>query len=297
MRLKGIIHSVEVNTKLIGIKQNKRIIFFYFQNSQMNIFKRYLYPGNWIDFEYDENRLIKKSGKDAYTVSFVYNLSSLSKLHKRVYYDKTSLNDSLSKFLKSLGNVMFLDLEMTMPSYNFKGKGFKPEMIQAGFIVLDGEGDEICRYSNYIKPKLVSKLSKRVEDFLGISQEVFDAKAISYSQFYEDFEEVLDNYNPAILVYGKNDIIVVNDSYTINDMPSLKEKTRFINLCQLIKSHYDLRNDPGLFKLYKIYYDNDDVQIHDAFNDSWVTAKVFKAFKDEVNLKTNKAEVLRRELD
>jgi len=297
MRLKGIIHCVEVHTKLIGIRQNKRIVFFYFQNSQMNLFKRYLYPGNWIDLEYDEDRIVKKNHKEAYTVSFVYKLSAIGKLENIVYYDKSSLNNSLSKFLKSLGNIMVLDLEMTMPSYNFKGKGFKPEMIQAGFIVLDGEGDEICRYSNYIKPKLVSKLSKRVEDFLGISQEVFDAKAISYSQFYEDFEEVLDNYNPAILVYGKNDIIVVNDSYTINDMPSLKEKTRFINLCQLIKSHYDLRNDPGLFKLYKIYYDNDDVQIHDAFNDSWVTAKVFKAFKDEVNLKTNKAEVLRRELD
>jgi len=192
---------------------------------------------------------------------------------------------------------MVLDLEMTMPSYSFKGKGFRPEIIQAGFIVLDGEGDEICRYSNYIKPKLVDHLSKRVEDFLGITSENFYNNAISYSKFHEDLAEVLDNYNPVIIVYGRNDIIVLNDSYIINDMPSLKDKTRFINLCQLIKNYYDLRNDPGLFKLYKLYYDNDDVQVHDAFNDSEVTAKVFKAFKDDVNLKTNKAEVLRRELD
>jgi len=39
MRLKGIIHCVEVHTKLIGIRQNKRIVFFYFQNSQMNLLK------------------------------------------------------------------------------------------------------------------------------------------------------------------------------------------------------------------------------------------------------------------
>lgn len=297
MRLKGVIHSVEVNTKLIGIKQNKRIIFFYFQNSQMNIFKRYLYPGNWIDLEYDEDRVLKKGNKNTFPVSYVFSLFSASRLNRRIFYDKNSLNNSLSKFIKSLGNIMVLDLEMTMPSYSFKGKGFKPEIIQAGFIVIDGEGDEICRYSNYVKPNLVTHLSKRVEDFLNISSEDFYSKAISYSDFYSDFLEVIDNYHPSILVYGRNDIIVLNDSYSINKVPSIKNKTRFINLCQLIKNFYDLRNDPGLFKLYKLYYDNDDTQIHDAFNDSFVTLKVFKAFKDEVNLKTNKAEVLRRELD
>ena len=98
---------------------------------------------------------------------------------------------------------MVLDLEMTMPSYSFKGKGFKPELIQAGFIVLDGEGEEICRYSNYVKPKLASHLSRRVLDFLNITAEEFNYKAISYNEFYEDFVEVIDNYNPVILVYGK----------------------------------------------------------------------------------------------
>lgn len=297
MRINGKIHTVEIESKLIGIRQNRKILFFYFQNSQMNLFKRYLYQGNWIELEYDENRSVIRNKKEAFTVSFVYKLSAFKKFDRIIYYDKTTLNQSLSKFLSSLGNIMVLDLEMTMPGYTYKGKGFRPEIIQAGFIVLDGEGEEICRYSNYIQPTLTTGISKRVEDFLKISSEEFSFKAIAYSRFYEDFKEVLENYHPVILVYGKNDIIVLNDSYNLNDMPSLKEKTRFINLCQLIKNYYDLRNDPGLFKLYQLYYDNADIQIHDAFNDSEVTAKVFMAFKDEVNLKTNKAEVLRRELD
>lgn len=297
MKICGIIHQIELHTKIIGIRQNKKILFFYFQNSQMNMFKRYLYRGNWIELEYEEDRTVKKNNKQAFVVSFIYKLYSNTNKNKVIYYDKNTLNESLSKFLKSLGNIMVLDLEMTMPSYSFKGKGFKPELIQAGFIILDGEGEEICRYSNYVKPKLASHLSRRVLDFLNITAEEFNYKAISYNEFYEDFVEVIDNYNPVILVYGKNDILVLNESYIINEKPSLKDKTRFINLCQLIKSHYDLRNDPGLFKLYKIYYDNEDIQVHDAFNDSWVTAQVFKAFKDEVNFKTNKAEILRRELD
>lgn len=297
MKIIGLIHYVDLHSKIIGIKKNRKIIFYYFQNSQMSIFKRYLYKGNWIELEYDEDRSFQKNMRESFVVSFVYKIFSVGKYDKVMYYDKTMLNQSLSKFLKSLGNVMLLDLEMTMPSYSFSGKRFRAEIIQAGYIVLDGEGEELCRYSNYVLPKLAKGISKRVEDFLKISNFEFNLKAIKYSEFYADFKDAIESYHPAILVYGKNDILVLNDSYSINDKPSLKKKTRFINLCQLIKNYYDLRNDPGLFKLYKLYYDNDDVQVHDAFNDSEVTAKVFKAFKDDVNLKTNKVEVLRRELD
>mgnify|MGYP004658033129 CR=1 FL=1 len=297
MKISGRIHTIDIKNKLVGILINKKIQFYYFQNSQMNLFKRYLYVGNWVEIEYDENHKIIKGKKEAFVVSFVYKISSIDKYNKIIYYDKKMLNTSLSNFLKSLGNIMVLDLEMTMPSYNFKGKGFKAEIIQAGYMIINGEGEEITRYSKYIKPKLQPKLSKRAEDFLKLDFFEFEANAISYDEFYEEFSEALDIYKPVILVYGKNDIIVLNDSYTINDKPSLSYKTRFINLCQLIKNYYDLRNDPGLFKLYKIYYDNQDIQIHDAFNDSEVTALVFKAFKDEVNLKTNKVGCIRKELE
>lgn len=297
MKISGRIHTIDIKNKLVGILINKKIQFYYFQNSQMNLFKRYLYVGNWVEIEYDENHKIIKGKKEAFVVSFVYKISSIDKYNKIIYYDKKMLNTSLSNFLKSLGNIMVLDLEMTMPSYNFKGKGFKAEIIQAGYMIINGEGEEITRYSKYIKPILQPKLSKRAEDFLKLDSFEFEANAISYDEFYEEFSEALDIYKPVILVYGKNDIIVLNDSYTINDKPSLSYKTRFINLCQLIKNYYDLRNDPGLFKLYKIYYDNQDIQIHDAFNDSEVTALVFKAFKDEVNLKTNKVGCIRKELE
>lgn len=297
MKISGRIHTIDIKNKLVGILINKKIQFYYFQNSQMNLFKRYLYVGNWVEIEYDENHKIIKGKKEAFVVSFVYKISSIDKYNKIIYYDKKMLNTSLSNFLKSLGNIMVLDLEMTMPSYNFKGKGFKAEIIQAGYMIINGEGEEITRYSKYIKPKLQPKLSKRAEDFLKLDSFEFEANAISYDEFYEEFSETLDIYKPVILVYGKNDIIVLNDSYTINDKTSLSYKTRFINLCQLIKNYYDLRNDPGLFKLYKIYYDNQDIQIHDAFNDSEVTALVFKAFKDEVNLKTNKVGCIRKELE
>lgn len=296
MRIRGTIHMIELDHKIIGIEVYKRIKFFYFQNSQMNLFKRYLYQGNWIDLEYDDSRTVRKGAYDAYVISYVYTIEALGRLDRVIYYDKLNLNKSLSKFLANLDNTMFLDLEMTMPSYSFKGKGFKTELIQAGILVIDKNGEELCRYSNYIKPKIATELSKRVEDFLGITSEEFFLRAINYKDFYNDFKEIIVKYNPAIVVYGKNDIIVLNQSYDINGVPSLKHETRFVNLCQLIKTYYELRNDPGLFKLFKLYYDIDDVQVHDAFNDCEVTSKVFQAFRDDINYKT-KGAIIRRELD
>lgn len=291
MRIHGLIHMIELDHKIIGIRQYKKIIFFYFQNSQMNVFKRYLYVGNWIDLEYDDSHVIRRGQYDSYLVSYVNRLEAIGIKDHIVYYDKADISNSLYKFLGNLGNTMFLDLEMTMPSYKFKGKGFKTEVIQAGFIIYNPEGDEIMRYSNYIEPVIIKTLSKRAEDFLGITEEEFKEKCIPYLQFYKDFKEVLDKYNPAVVVYGRNDTIVLNDSYEIHKVESLKDKIRFVNLCQLIKTHYELRNDPGLFKLFQIYYDNDDAQVHDAFNDSYVTAKVFEAFREDILYKTKTKEI------
>lgn len=291
MRIRGLIHMIELDNKIIGIKSYKKIDFFYFQNSQMNVFKRYLYIGNWIDLEYDESKMVRRGPYLAYVISFVNRLEAVGIHDHIVYYDKKDITSSLYDFLGSLDNTMFLDLEMTMPPYNFKGKGFRTEVIQAGFIVYDKTGEEIMRYSNFVEPVITKILSKRAEKFLGITEEEFEARRIPYIDFYNDFRNVIEKYNPAIVVYGRNDIIVLNDSYDIHNVESLKDKTRYVNLCQLIKTHYELRNDPGLFKLFQIYYDNEDIQVHDAFNDSEVTAKVFEAFREDILYKTKTEEI------
>ena len=272
---------IELDNRIIGINDRNRILFFYFHNSQMNLFKRYLYQNNWIDIEYDK-KMTKKGSYLAYPVSYIYKIEVLNKLNHIVYYNKTAINKSSYDFLNSLDNKLFLDLEMTMPSYSFRGKGFRTELIQAGLLLVNKDNDIILRYDNYIKAKLSPTISKRALNFLNISLEEYNEKAIDYINFYKDFRNIIEKYNPAIIVYGKNDILVLNDSYDINEVESIKDKCRFINLCQLIKSFYELKNDPGLFKLYNTFYKNDDEQIHDALSDSVATYKVFEAFKEDI---------------
>ena len=286
---------IELDNRIIGINDRNRILFFYFHNSQMNLFKRYLYQNNWIDIEYDK-KMTKKGSYLAYPVSYIYKIEVLNKLNHIVYYNKTAINKSSYDFLNSLDNKLFLDLEMTMPSYSFRGKGFRTELIQAGLLLVNKDNDIILRYDNYIKAKLSPTISKRALNFLNISLEEYNEKAIDYINFYKDFRNIIEKYNPAIIVYGKNDILVLNDSYDINEVESIKDKCRFINLCQLIKSFYELKNDPGLFKLYNTFYKNDDEQIHDALSDSVATYKVFEAFKKDIR-KNEMLSIIRENFD
>jgi inhibitor of KinA sporulation pathway (predicted exonuclease) len=81
----------------------------------------------------------------------------------------------------------------------------------------------------------------------------------------------------------------------INEKENLN--IRYVNICSLIKGYYELKNDPGLFRLYQTYYDVDENQLHDALDDAEVTLSVYKAFLDEVNHKINKVREIRNKFE
>ncbi len=287
MRIIGRIERVTLKKRIIGIKTFSRIIYLYFQNGHINLFKRYLYAGTYIDLDYEEDKTYIKNGIAAYYVNYVHQIFRFNDFEKIQYYDRFQIDNSLSSFLDSLGNIMFLDLEMTMPSYTFKGKGYISEIIQVGYVLVNGMGEEMARYSQYIEPNHHMDLSKRTLNFLKIDAKEFHQNSISYIDFYNDFSMILKKYHPTIVIFGKNDRLMLSESFVLNQVDSLNEYMRFVNLSKLIQTYYHLQNEPGLFKLFQIYYENYAPQSHDAFDDSYVTMAVFNAFKKDVKHETD----------
>ena len=162
MKIYGIIHMIALNDKIIGIKSYKTIKFFHFKSSLMNTFRRYLYQDNWIELEYDENKMVRSGAYLAYEISYVTKVEARGRFDSVIYYDKYQLSQSLYQFLDSLSNMMFVDFEMSMPPYNFKGKGFKTELIQAGFIAVDKNYEVLEEYNNYIE-EITSLLSGQAD--------------------------------------------------------------------------------------------------------------------------------------
>lgn len=297
MRIVGSIHKVDLTNRIVGIKIYKQIKYLYFQNALMQLFKRYLYESIYLDVEIDNCKSQIKNNLKVFRVKVVHQVFATTTYNKITYFNKNNLDLALSKFLLNLDNIMILDLEMTMPNYGYYGKEFAAEIIQAGFLLLDSKGNEITRYSQYIYPTISSYLNKRTLDFLKITRSDFKKNAMSYFDFYNYFKQIVQTYHPTIIIYGKNDSIALENSYKYNKVKSLSKNYKYVNLSKLIKNYYNLKCDIGLFKLYSIYYKVNDSQTHDAFGDSYVTLKVFEAFKDDIQKKTDYYYKIREEFE
>ena len=294
MEIKGIIYNVDVKHKTISIKFNNHLKFFYFQNNLMKRFKKYLYKGNCITLVCEDSKE-DRGGYSSNQVIYVVEVFVPTKNGKKVLYNKDELNRSLLSFFESLEYKMFLDIEMTMPNYS-QSNDFIPEIIQAGYFIVDKSGNIVETENFYIRPTKSYHINKRTRDFLHIDNKTISKQAVSYYKFYNKFKSVLNKYRPAILTFGKNDKLFIERSYTINELPSLSFMSRFVNLSQLIKNFYELRNDPGLFSLYEQYTGNPDYQAHDALEDAKVTYTVYQNFIKDIkrNINRKKGALLRK---
>lgn len=283
MQIKGLIYTVNTYKKIITIKYRTKLKIFYFQNNLWKRFRKYLYEGNVIDLVSLDNESLHNKIY-AYQVLYVLNIEWITDYGNKILYNKRQINILLKDFFKSLNYKLFIDTEMTMPDYK-KNIDFYPELIQAGFFLVNKNNEIVEEYNMHIRTKGNKPLNSRTKKFLHLDQKEFDSEALSYYKFYNTFKNLLNKYKPAVITFGKNDKLFLESSYKVNQLPSLKFITRYVNLSQIIKNYYELRDDPGLFNLYEKYYGSDLSQSHDAKEDAYITFKVYEAFVNELNLK------------
>ncbi len=279
MRISGTIKKHNVEKRTIELTFRSRRYEVYFQRANYNRFYKFLAVG--IVIALDIKWLKKKHGTQC-TVSNVLKISKPSHKGSKNLYSFDFIQTETKDFINALDNKLFLDFEMSMHPYH-KNPSFVQEIIQAGYVLEDKHGKLIEAYNVYIKPTRHKKLSKRTIKFLELSQKDVD-QGVDYKIFYHHFKTILETYNPAIIVWGKNDAISLKDSYKLNKTPSLARKTRFVNLLKLHKNVFNYKNDLGLKNAYEMYGNHTSTpQRHDALDDAYMTKKVFEGFKRKLN--------------
>ena len=273
----GVIHNVNIEQRYFSMKNRKKVEYFYLQNSLIKKFQRYLFVGSFISFEYNGDKRIV-DGIEAYPIEHFISIIRKHRFRREVFYDISVIREGIKDFFLSLGNIMFLDVEMTMQSY-YSPKNFKPEIIQAGFLITNKEGEDLERKNYYIKPTVFKQINRRTLKFLGLKETVFN-NAIGFKDFYNEFKGYLEKYKPFVIVWGKNDILAFKDAYKLNDLKPLT--INFVNLLQIHKNYYNLKEDLGLFKAYTMYTGKKYEQDHNAAEDADVTKKVYYEFKQIV---------------
>jgi sporulation inhibitor KapD len=171
---------------------------------------------------------------------------------------------------------------MSMPPFSHRGRGFQTEIIQYGFVLTDDKFNILNKGSHYVFTKSHSLLSDRTLKFLKINAEDYLNEAISYHTFYDILKDIVTEYKPKLVIWGKNDYQVLHESYTMHEKQALTYAHDFIDALKLHKDYYDLKDDLGLLSAYNMYYEKEEDQMHHAYHDAYMTFMIMKAFKDNM---------------
>ncbi len=284
MQIQGKILAVDERKRTITMlgRRQKRIL--YFQRAMFSKFEKYLHPNFFIALSFQRKH--KTNQKAMHTVRNVKKIIKPTVYGPKVLYSFKHLKNQTKSFVNQLGMKLFLDFEMSMHPY-YKQKNFVQEIIQVGYILQDKEGKVLKTFSACIKPTRHETLSKRTLKFLDLTQDDVD-QGMSYETFYNHLKNLINTYKPAIIVWGRNDMLALRDSYKINHKRTLAKKTRFVNLLKLHKNYFNLKNDVGLLSAFERYgHQLKQRQKHDALEDAYMTKKVFEGFKHLINCDDN----------
>ncbi|MGI6781653.1 MAG: exonuclease domain-containing protein [Acholeplasmataceae bacterium] len=280
--MKYIIYDINKKKNTFYCLINGQKVGFYLTKSLQKIFIDYLDSGYLVDFEI--NDFYKSINKmKHYQVSYFNKIEQLKPY--RVLYDLEVLRDDMKKVITQYDNYLFLDFEMTMPPYSHKNP-FVAEIIQFGAILTDNKGNELLERNYYVSPQ--KRPSIRTIKFLDLDLDEFQKEAKAYEHFYLDLKQILKTYQPKIVVWGKNDIIALDDSYKINELMPLTDDHNFFNLLVLHKDYFNINQDIGLFKAYQTYFPDNKIRLqkHNALDDARVTKSIFFEFLKELKQNT-----------
>jgi len=283
-RVWGPIRNIHYKKRMIEILVRNKIELFSLTRKQMKDFAPYFKVGLYVDFMC-EGITKKKSGVYSSSVNYFLRIFRTRFRRPVVFFDVKAIRTSIKKIIERNQNRMFLDLEFTMPSYSNDQVGaFKAEIIQYGAIIENPEGKILYSETNLVWPNNIKSLNSRIFKFLSIEMDDFD-DAIGYFDFYENFQKMIEEYNPVLYVWGKNDFLVLEHSYQMHNMVSITQRENFINFLQIIKNYFNSKNDIGLFKALKLLNEHKeaDEQIHNALIDASILREVFQEFRKLIN--------------
>lgn len=279
--MKKRIEKYDYKNAIITCIIDDRYVYFYLTNSIRRRFGDLLEVGNFIEFKPDLKRMKIIDNMKCYRINhFIEILKPTYRTTKTVYNIEHLRKEIIQKITKN-DYYLFLDLEMTMPPY-YPVKNFQAEILQVGYYLTDESLNVIKEGDYYLNPTKFKTVSKRTLKFLNIKRE-FIKNPMPYKYFYDDFQKIMKEYKPKIIIWGKNDYLTIRDSFRLNKQKPIIHKSSFINLLNEIKKYYNLFDDVGLFKTYEIYYGETPFQKHDALSDAYVLYKIYEAFTSKKN--------------
>lgn len=282
MLLNGKVTQVYEDDRVFVLHSEENDYFIHITIKELRIYKVYLdmLPNIILETDGEKEHYLNGKLTNMHELLAFKRISVGEGSKEKVYFDQDEIQTQVKEFINGLEYKMFLDLEFSWPvPYTH----MPSEIVQYGYIIVDGNDKVIEKRSSLIKPLRKSALNKKTLQFLGRKEEDF-TDACSYISFYQDLAKKIDKYNIKIIAWGKNDLIALEKSFRLNHLAPLDVKSRFINIMQVMKNYYQLRKEMGLFETYKKLTNSEyHEQTHDALEDAYLAKEIFMIFKENIN--------------
>ena len=190
-------------------------------------------------------------------------------------------------------NYIVFDLEFNQ-GYNF---GVEPktitnpkcpfEIIQIGAIKLNENLERIGSLDILIKPEIYTTLNPFVKELTGITiDDLNDGK--SFKEMYSEFSEFMKSDKSVLCVWGVADIKELFRNIAYHELDLSLVPTEYINIQSFTSKELNCQKgiNIGLGNAAKLLGIPIENQFHDAFNDAFYTAEVFKKiYSSEIKVK------------
>ncbi len=279
MKVYGKVHNVMKKERMISIVFNNHLEFFKMTNKYMKDFKLYLYKKPYVFMDVNDDFIIYGKHRCREINHFV-KIVLPARRKQDVFYDLSIIQKGVRALVNREQNRLFLDLEFSLASQATNGIS---EIVQYGIVLEDTEGNIILEDSSLVKP--FHKKSLNIKTLLFLSRGLSDFEnACSYIEFYQLLKNIISEYDPKIIAWGKNDILTLESSFKLNHLQPLDIRNRYMNLMHIIKNYYNYKQEKGLFSTYQEMTNCPEIeQMHDALEDALIEREIFHIFKEQIN--------------
>lgn len=190
-------------------------------------------------------------------------------------------------------NYIVFDLEFNQ-GYNY---GIEPktiinpkcpfEIIQIGAVKLNENLERIGALDVLIKPEIYTTLNPFVKELTGITMDELNSGK-SFKEMYSEFIEFMNTDKSILCVWGMADIKELFRNIEYHELDSTMVPTEYINIQSYASKELNCQKgiNIGLCNAAKLVGIPIESQFHDAFNDAFYTAEVFKKiYSNEIKAK------------
>lgn len=179
---------------------------------------------------------------------------------------------------------IFIDFEFTMPDRSYRNKGFFPEIIETGAVLVKGN-KIIEQFSSFVTPIHFPVLTHRCKSFLNITQRQVD-HGISLKDLIMKLEKMTTTgMDQTIVTWGNMDMKVLRRSCERSNL-HFPFRGKEVDLSMEYKRFFGDQNQTGLWKAVQEYGKEGTGRHHRALDDALTTYHIFKLVeKDKQYLK------------